>query len=341
MSEPTTQPQPAPTNKPPKGIEKAGDVYARLNRLPDRAMDGLPSELLREIRESKHARRLAFQLLTDLVLSPRRPCTRRVTMSYDDLLRLLWHPATEQRPQWKTEEEARLWLRQNSPDPKDLPAVDQWWRDQRHLAVLHAVVRHVGEQSIFFTALFEFALAVAPHDAKAQRKLDNQGGHLTRRELSVELARRGASAAKPGGAFTAFLWQVLAMQAELVRLTEQFGDAANLVTQQTRQIADLTTEKSALAAETAKKSQRILRLEAQLQEHGKELEQEQASRQLAVVHQDVAAQSAQSELLTELRRELLPRLQKILDYTDRDVPNKDRILVLTREMQDALKKTDT
>lgn len=341
MSEPADQSKITPSDKPSKGLEKAADVYARLNSLPERMMDGLPLEMLCEIRESKHARRLAFQLLTDLVLGPKRPCTRRVNTSYKELLRLLWHPATEQRPQWKTDEDARLWMRQNSPDPKDAVAVELWWHEQRHLAVLHTMVRHVGDQTVFFPALFEFAKSVAPHDPKAQRKLDNQGGQLTRRELGLELTRRGASAAKPGGAFTAFLWQVLAVQAELERVTEHFGDAAVLVTQQAQKIAALTAEKTALAEQNSAHGQRIVKLETQLQEHGRRLTQEQESRQLAVVHQGVAAQSAQSELLTQLRRELLPRLQKIADYTDRDIPNKDRILVLAREMREALEKTDT
>lgn len=341
MSEPSDQSKIAPSDKPPKGLEKATDVYARLNSFPERTMDGLPSGILCEIRESKHARRLAFQLLTDLVLGPKRPCTRRVSLSYDELLRQLWQPATEQRPQWKTEEDARLWMRQNSPDPKDAVAVERWWHEQRHLAVLHAIVRHVGDQSVFFSALFEFARSVAPHDTKAQRKLDNQGGQLTRRELGLELTRRGASAAKPGGAFTAFLWQVLAVHTELARVTECFGDAAVLVTQQAQQIAALTDEKSALAEQNAAHGQRIVKLEAELQEHGRRLTQEQESRRLAVVHQGVAAQSAQSELLTQLRRDLLPRLQNIVDYTDRDIPNKDRILVLAREMREALEKIDT
>ena len=341
MIEPADQPKPIANDKPPKGFEKAADVYAILNTFPERAMDGIPSEMLQEIRESKHARRLAFQLLTDLVIGPKRPCTRRVNMSYDDLLRLLWNPAAEQRPQWKTDGEARLWLRENSPDPKDVNAVERWWHDQRHLGVLHAVVRHVGDPSVFFAALFEFARAVAPHDAKAQRKLDNQGGQLTRRELGVELTRRGASAAKSGGAFTAFLWQVLAMEAELARVTENFGDATTLVTQQAQQIAGLTAEMASLAERADNQSQRITKLETELQETARRLAQERESRQLAIVHQDVAAQSAQSELLTQLRRGLLPRLQKIVEYTDRDMPNKERILVLAREMEDALKKTDT
>ena len=341
MSEPADKPKSTANDKPPKGLEKAADVYARLNAFPERAMDGIPSDMLREICESKHARRLAFQLLTDLVIGPKRPCTRRVNMSYDELLRLLWNPAAEQRPQWKTDEEARLWLRENSPDAKDANAIEQWWRDQRHLAVLHAVVRHVGDPSVFFAALFEFARAVAPHDAKAQRKLDNQGGQLTRRELGVELTRRGGSAVRPGGAFTAFLWQVLAMRAELARVTENFGDATTLAAQQAQQIAGLTAEKAALVERTDKQSQRITKLEAELQENARRLARESESRKLAVVHQDVAAQSAQSGLLTQLRRELLPRLQKVVDYTDRDIPNKDRILVLAREMEEALKKTDT
>lgn len=340
MSEPADQPKPTANDKPPKGLEKAADVYARLNALPERAMDGMPSEMLREIRESKHARRLAFQLLTDLVIGPKRPCTRRVNMSYDELLRLLWNPAEEQRPQWKTDEEARLWMRESLPDAKDANAVEQWWRDQHHLAVLHAVVRHVGDPSVFFAALFEFARAVAPHDAKAQRKLDNQGGQLTRRELGVELTRRGGSAMKPGGAFTAFLWQVLAMRAELARVTENYGDATILVAEQAHQIVGLTAEKAALLERADNQSQRITNLESELHETARRLAQERESRQLAVVHQDVAAQSAQSELLTQLRRELLPRLQKIMDYTDRDIPNKDRILVLAREMDEALKRTD-
>ena len=327
-------------DKPPKGLTKAAEVYTRLNALPERAMDGIPSGLLREICESKHARPLAFQLLTDLVIDPKRPCTRRVNISYDELLRLLWKPAAEQRPQWKTDDEARLWLRENSPDAKDSNAVDQWWRDQRHLAVLHAVVRHVGDPSVFFAALFEFARAVAPHDAKAQRKLENQGGQLTRRELGIELTRRVGSAVRPGGAFTAFLWQVLAMRTELARVTEIFGDATTLVAGQAQQIATLTAEKVALVKQVDDQRQHITNLEAESQENALRLARESESRKLAVLHQDVAAQSAQFGLLTQLRRELLPRLQKVVEYTDRDIPNKDRILVLAREMEDELKKTD-
>jgi hypothetical protein len=337
---PATKAGKSAREKKPRALKNAGDVYARIGGLPNRPMDGLAAELLREIREAGDGQRIALQLLSDLVFGTRKPGFARVNCSFGELLQILSKTPDPRRPDWKTPEEARSWIDDELPDHRQPVAVATWWKEQRHLPLIYAVIRHVGQPSIFFTALFELSGQLADLDENASRNLRDRGFQIARKEICQELIKRSAATEKPSPSFTATLWQILAFKEEQDRVVTDYRDSAGKVRGLEAQVNDLASQRTVLSKKCEEQEKEIEQLRRRVQELKGKLFAKEESLGLAVTHQGEAAESGKAEVLMSFRGKLLPRLEKLEIYTDRETPNKERILSLAKEMREILQQQE-
>jgi hypothetical protein len=194
---------------------------------------------------------------------------------------------------------------------------------------------------IFFTALFELAASVAAFEENASRKLRDPAFQAARREICQDLIKKSGASRKPTPAFSAALRQILAFKEEQDRAVEEYRDSAAKVGRLETQAVDLASQNALLTGKCEEQEKEIDQMRRRVHELKGKLSAKEESLGLAVTHQDEAAESGKAEVLMGFRSKLLPRLEKLEIYTDRETPNKERILSLAKEMREILLQQDT
>lgn len=332
-------------NKAPADIQRIGrskpfnkwaECQKAFNAIVPPISESVREQFLTRVRESPHKRFFAFRFLVDRALGDR---TTKLAPFETPLLTIL----SDDQPLLKLEEcgSREAIGRAVTEHFKEINSKDSWKKflnSYEHLWVLYLILRTWHTDTVFTAGVSAFSKSIR-QITTAKRKLRADRPESLE-HFARTLARKLPEKAILGKSFV----DLLSAAQSLVALSAHLADD---VVEKSRNIERLSADHGALRVDAETLQTENERLETGLSECKAAIrdlqskldqEQEHFDRQKGV--NEELRKKMQTDILAELRRACLPRLENIRLFANRDDPNKNGIIRLAQEIEDALGLSD-
>ncbi len=289
-----------------------------------------------KLSESQYPKQLAFRLLALLVTNQARGNEKVLSLLQTELTSLLaggMGKLSEEQP-GSSSEDVTLWVSRQFPSIFTLDEAKRYLETEQHLWTLYQILRWSADTAKFMVALTSYtdeieALTMAGGGGKKRREAKKTGGLSN---VVTTLIKRVPS--RPTGV-ESFLENLRLCRACLAASAELQGQLENANSRNERLKAELETERSSLALE------KVAHKATEAKASATDVELAKAQAEIQRLEEIIKIQAgaheadkvgASAEVLTALRRKLIPDLENIRLYADRTEPNAAAIVRKAQEL---------
>jgi len=320
----------------PPGFAKLADAKSALKLMIPTVTEDHRRAFIAKLSESLHPKQLAFRLLALLVMKQAGRYEKILSNLQSELTSVL-AGGMEKTPAelpGNSTDDVRIWVRKQFPSIFTLAEASQYLETEQHLWTLYQILRWSEHSAKFMVAISCFT------DGLESLTMSQSGGAKRRKakktnEFSFVLTTLIKRVPSRPSVLEPFLENLRLFRVFVAASTKLQEDLESARSRNDRLNAELESERASLAAEKTTRETveaKILVADEDLKKAQAEIESlEDTLRIQAGAHQTETV-GASAEVLTAIRRKLLPDLENIRLYADRTEPNAAAIVRKAQEL---------
>lgn len=320
----------------PPGFASVADAKKALKLMIPPVTDEHRRAFMTKLSVSPHPKQLAFRLLVLLVMKNAGRNEKVLSLLQTELTGVL-AGGIEKRPEelpGSSSEDMILWVHKQFPSTLTPQEASKYLETEQHLWTLYQILRWSADTAKFMAALASYtneleALSLSGRSDKKRRQAKKPSGFSPIPKALIKRVPLRPLALESFLEHLRLCRAFVAISAELQEQLETAHDRNN------RLKAELESERASLASEKATREAvetKASAAEEELKKTRAEIERlEDTLRIQAGAHQTETV-GASAEVLTAIRRKLLPDLENIRLYADRSEPNSAAIIRKAQEL---------
>ena len=298
--------------------------------------EAMRDQFIRRLQPAERRRYFAFRLLLDRLVGAR---ATKLAPFEDALFAILSNgePITELEDR-ASRKDVENWITQRFERVRSKCEWKTFLSQYEHVWVLYLVLRAWHSAPAFTAAVMQYARCVQQQTSRRQQKASSEAPNIGLQNFVRYLGQKLPEKPALTKGFTELLYSGTALMALSNDLSEEVTEkTAELQALRTKcgelesELNGLQTQNASLLKELAKSKSQIAALTARLDQ-----EQGHFERQKGV--NEELRKKMLSDIIGQLRRVCLPRLENIRLFADRADPNKSGIVRLAGEIEEALEE---
>ncbi|HEX7653917.1 MAG TPA: hypothetical protein VF607_10445 [Verrucomicrobiae bacterium] len=320
----------------PPGFAALADAKAALKEMVPPYLEEYRTAFIAKLSESPHPKQLAFRLLAMLVTNTAGKNEKVLSLLQTELTAVLSGDIakTPEELPGSSSEDVKVWVRQQFPCIVNIQEANQYFDTEQHLWTLYQILLWSTDTAKFLVALTSFtdeleSLTMAGSGGKRRRRAKKTGGFST---VVTTLIKRVPSHPTALESLLENLRLCRACAAVSAELQEQL---ANAYSRNDRLKIEIEGERTALAAERKAREAAeasVSTADNELAKARAEVSRLEEALKIQAGAHETDKLGASAEVLSAIRRKIIPDLENIRLYADRSEPNAPAIVRKAQEL---------